>query len=245
MISFSRGSSFYLCVDTYINYDHWQSLPFCADVAFSSCLPPQLDAHFGKDSDPRIAQLKRSQSSMSPRAQHSHCNNDISALILAWETWYAYQFGNATTDLPRKPRFARCLIYDTQILIQKLYQRGLYPSCDSSVGVSPDSWVRQWVRVHKARVRVRVRVRVHIRPESESIRCESESIGPESESESTRPESESESSGSESESESASPTEVRVSPDLSPDSAWTHESNNRKVFYFNPNFNHFCWALYW
>ena len=27
-----------------------------------------------------------------------------------------------------------------------------------SVGVSPDSWVRQWVRVHKARVRVRVRV---------------------------------------------------------------------------------------
>ena len=34
----------------------------------------------------------------------------------------------------------------------------------SSVGVSPDSWVRQWVRVHKARVRLRVhqvRVRVH------------------------------------------------------------------------------------
>ena len=36
----------------------------------------------------------------------------------------------------------------------------------SSVGVSPDSWVQQWVRVHKARVRVRVqvhqaRVRVH------------------------------------------------------------------------------------
>ena len=32
------------------------------------------------------------------------------------------------------------------------------------VGVSPDSWVQQWVRVHKARVRVRVhqgRVRVH------------------------------------------------------------------------------------
>ena len=90
-----------------------------------------------------------------------------------------------------------------------------------------------------------------IRPESESIRCESESIGPESESESEsiRPESESESesesSGSESESESASPTEVRVSPDLSPDSAWTHESNNRKVLYFNPTFNHFCWALYW
>ena len=56
----------------------------------------------------------------------------------------------------------------------------------------------------------------------ESIRCESESIGPESESESIRPESESESSGSES--ESASPTEVRVNPDLSPDSAWTHES---------------------
>ena len=64
-----------------------------------------------------------------------------------------------------------------------------------------------------------------IRPESESIMCESES---------TRPESES--SGSESESESASPTEVRVSPD----SAWTHESNNRKVLYFNPTFNHFC-----
>ena len=34
-------------------------------------------------------------------------------------------------------------------------------------------------------------------------------------------------------------------PDLSPDSAWTHESNNRKVLYFNPTFNHFCWALYW
>ena len=33
-----------------------------------------------------------------------------------------------------------------------------------SVGVSPDSWVRQWVWVHKTRVRVRVhqvRVRVH------------------------------------------------------------------------------------
>ena len=82
-----------------------------------------------------------------------------------------------------------------------------------------------------------------VRPESESIRCESESIGPESESESIAPESESESesSGSESESESTSPTEVRVSPD----SAWTHESNNRKVLYFNPTFNHFCWALYW
>ena len=83
-----------------------------------------------------------------------------------------------------------------------------------------------------------------IRPESESIRCESESIGPESESESEsiRPESESESesSGLESESESASPTEVRVSPDLSPDSAWTHESNNRKVLCFNPTFNHFA-----
>ena len=49
-----------------------------------------------------------------------------------------------------------------------------------------------------------------LEPESES---ESESIGPESES-----------SGSESESESASPTKVRVSPDLSPDSAWTHMS---------------------
>ena len=72
-----------------------------------------------------------------------------------------------------------------------------------------------------------------IRPESESIGCESESIGPESE-------SESESSWLES--ESASPTEVRVSPDLSPDSAWTHESNNRKVLYFNPTFNHFCWG---
>ena len=88
-----------------------------------------------------------------------------------------------------------------------------------------------------------------IRPESESIRCESESIWPESESESEsigpESESESESSGSESESESASPTKVRVSPDLSPDSAWTHESNNRKVLYFNPTFNHFCWALYW
>ena len=84
-----------------------------------------------------------------------------------------------------------------------------------------------------------------IRPESESIRCESESIGPmsesesestgpESESESSGPESESESSGPESESESASPTEARVSPD----SAWTHESNNRKVLYFNLTFNH-------
>ena len=83
-----------------------------------------------------------------------------------------------------------------------------------------------------------------IRPESESIMCESESIGPESESESIRPESESESSGSESKSESVSPTEVRVSPDLSPDSTWTHESNNRKVLCFNPTFNHFCWALY-
>ena len=84
-----------------------------------------------------------------------------------------------------------------------------------------------------------------IRPESESDRCESESTGPESESESesTGPESESESesSGSESESESASPKKVRVSPD----SAWTHESNNRKVLYFNPTFNHFFWALYW
>ena len=47
------------------------------------------------------------------------------------------------------------------------------------------------------------------------------------------------------ESESTSTTEVRVSPDLSPDSAWSHESNNRKVLYFNPTFNHFCWALYW
>ena len=53
-----------------------------------------------------------------------------------------------------------------------------------------------------------------IRPESESIKCESESIGPESESES---------SGSESESES-----------FGRDSAWTHESNNRKVLHFNP-----------
>ena len=42
----------------------------------------------------------------------------------------------------------------------------------------------------------------------------------ESKSESSGSESESESSGSES--ESASPTKVRVSPDLSPDSAWTH-----------------------
>ena len=34
----------------------------------------------------------------------------------------------------------------------------------SSVGASPDSWVQQWVRVHKARVRVwsyKARVRVH------------------------------------------------------------------------------------
>ena len=35
---------------------------------------------------------------------------------------------------------------------------------------------------------------------------------------------------------SPSPTKVRVSPD----SAWTHESNNRKVLYFNSSFNHFC-----
>ena len=39
---------------------------------------------------------------------------------------------------------------------------------------------------------------------------------------------------------SPSPTKLRVSPDLSPDSAWAHESNNRKVLYFNPTFNHFC-----
>ena len=39
---------------------------------------------------------------------------------------------------------------------------------------------------------------------------------------------------------SPSPTKVRVSPDLSPDSAWAHESNNKKVLYFNPTFNHFC-----
>ena len=39
---------------------------------------------------------------------------------------------------------------------------------------------------------------------------------------------------------SPSPTKVRVSLDLSPDSAWAHESNNRKVLYFNPTFNHFC-----
>ena len=73
-------------------------------------------------------------------------------------------------------------------------------------------------------------------PLDQSPRSKSKSIGPESESES---------SGSESESESGSPTKVRVSPDLSPDSAWTHESNNRKVFYYIPTFNHFCWALYW
>ena len=59
-------------------------------------------------------------------------------------------------------------------------------------------------------------------------------------SESIGPECESESSESESESESASSTKVRVSPDLSPYPAWTHESNNRKVLYFNPTFNHFC-----
>ena len=68
-----------------------------------------------------------------------------------------------------------------------------------------------------------------IRPESESIRCESESIEPESESESESIGPESESSGSESESES-----------LSPDSAWTHESNNRKVLYFNPTLTIFA-----
>ena len=35
---------------------------------------------------------------------------------------------------------------------------------------------------------------------------------------------------------SPSLTKVRVSPDL----VWTHESNSRKVCYFNPTFNNFC-----
>ena len=39
---------------------------------------------------------------------------------------------------------------------------------------------------------------------------------------------------------SLSPTKVRVSPDLSSDSGWTHESSNRKVLYFNPTFNNFA-----
>ena len=42
---------------------------------------------------------------------------------------------------------------------------------------------------------------------------------------------------------SLSPTKVRVSPDLSPDSAWSHEPNSRKVLYFYPTFN-FCWIIY-
>ena len=32
-------------------------------------------------------------------------------------------------------------------------------------------------------------------------------------------------------------TKVRVSPDSSPDPAWTHESNSRKVLYSNPTFD--------
>ena len=89
----------------------------------------------------------------------------------------------------------------------------------SSVGVNPDSWVQQWVRVHKARVRVRVRVhqarvRVHqvwVRVHWTRVRVQSLGQSP-----------------------SPSPTKVRVSPDLSSYSAWTHESNSRKEFYCNP-----------
>ena len=57
--------------------------------------------------------------------------------------------------------------YFTFFSITLTFKRVFYPerkiSMYCSVGVSPDSWVRQWVRVHKARVRVRVhqaRVRV-------------------------------------------------------------------------------------
>ena len=85
-----------------------------------------------------------------------------------------------------------------------------------SVGVSPDSWVQQWVRVHKARVRVRVhqaKVRVHSGVSPSPLDQSPESIGPESES-----------------------NKSRVSPDL----VWTHESNSRKVCYFNLTFNNFC-----
>ena len=87
-----------------------------------------------------------------------------------------------------------------------------------SVGVSPDSWVRQWVRVHKARVRVRVhqaRVRVHqawVRVHWTRVRVRVQVR------ESNRSQSES---------------------GLSPDS--THESNNRKVL----TCNHFCWTWNW
>ena len=85
-----------------------------------------------------------------------------------------------------------------------------------SVGVSPDSWVQQWVRVHKARVRVRVhqaKVRVHqVWVRVHWTRVPSP-LDP-----------------------SPSLTKVRVSPDL----VWTHESNSRKVCYFNLTFNNFC-----
>ena len=68
-----------------------------------------------------------------------------------------------------------------------------------------------------------------IRPESESIRCESESIGPESES-----------SGSEAESES---NKSQCEPGLESRLSLDSESNSRKVFYFNPTSNNFCWMV--
>ena len=49
------------------------------------------------------------------------------------------------------------ILYKTFMLYHKKRLLDLEP-LNTSVGVSPDSWVRQWVRVHKARVRVRVRV---------------------------------------------------------------------------------------
>ena len=97
-----------------------------------------------------------------------------------------------------------------------------------SIGVSPDSWVQQWVRVHKARVRVRVRVhqarfrvhkvwirvlwtRVRVRVHWTRVRVRVR----------------------------VQRVRVRVRF-LSPDSAWTHESNNRTVLYFNPTLNIFA-----
>ena len=91
--------------------------------------------------------------------------------------------------------------------------------------------VQQWVRVHKARVRVRVhqvRVQVHqvwvrvhwtrvqVRVHWTRVRVQW----------------------------------VMVKVWVQQKSEWvwtgrTHESNSRKVLYFNPTFVNFCWALHW
>ena len=126
--------------------------------------------------------------------------------------------------------FLQCSLSGNAHTIRVQYTHAPYDPV--SVGVSPDSWVRQWVRVHKARVRVRVhqaRVRVHqvwVRVHWTSVRVRVywtrvrvPSPSPVGQSPSL---------------ESASPAEARVSPDP----AWTHESNNRKVLYFNLTFNH-------